>query len=372
MAYVLNEEQSMLKNSAQEFLKSNAPVNQLRNLRDSKDATGYDKGIWNQMIEMGWTALTIPEQYDGMNFGYLGLGQILEESGRTLTSSPLISSVLLGTSAIIEAGSESQKSTYLPQMGMGEITITLASDEGPRHNPGSINTSLQAQNGGFVLNGKKVFVPDAHTSDKIIVISKNSDGKHVLVLVDAKSMGVSITREHFMDYRNYGTVEFNNVSIHQEDILNGGSEDSVNRVLDIGRIGIAAELYGTALEAFERCVAYMKERKQFGVEIATFQGLQHRAAIMYCELELAQSAVLNALNAIDNGQEDLSLTASSAKAKVSKVAQLVSNEAVQIYGGIGMTDDEEIGFFLKRARVGMAMLGDYNYHLDRFATLQGY
>lgn len=372
MAYVLNEEQSMLKDSAKEFLKNNAPVSQLRSLRDNRDETGYNKQTWQQMVEMGWTALNIPEAYEGMGFGYLGLGQILEETGRTLTSSPLLSSVVMATAAIDTAGSDEQKKEYLSKLSMGEITATLAIDETSRHNPNAIKASLQSQNGGFVLNGKKVFVPDAHTSDIIVTVCKDSNGADTMVLVDSKSTGVNVTREHFMDYRNYGVIEFDDVKISSDQILSNANTSSIERTLDIARVCVAAELYGSSIEAFERSVAYLKERKQFGVELATFQGLQHRCAIMFCELELAQSAVLNALNAIDNGAEDIRLASSTAKAKVSKVAQLVSNEGVQLFGGIGMTDDEEIGFFLKRARVGMAMLGDHNFHLDRFASLNGY
>ena len=372
MAYVLNEEQSMLKDSAREFLKNNAPVSQLRSLRDSQEALGYDEGTWQQMVEMGWTALTIPEEYGGMGFGYFGLGQILEESGRTLTSSPLISSALMGTTAIIEAGTRTQKSDLLPKLIEGALKMTLAIDESNRHDPKSTSTSLQAQNGGFMLNGQKQFVPDGHTSDKIIVFCKDSNGKATLVIVDRNTDGLVIETDQMMDSRIYSTMRFNEVKITSNDILSGGGDKTIERILDISRIGIAADLYGTSVEAFERCIAYIKERKQFGVELATFQGLQHRAAIMYCELELCLSAVMNALNAIDNDKEDFALEASIAKAKMSKVAQLVTNEAIQFYGGIGMTDDEEIGFFLKRARVAMALLGDHNYHLDRFARLSGY
>ncbi|MEE9371628.1 MAG: acyl-CoA dehydrogenase family protein [Saprospiraceae bacterium] len=371
MIYLLNEEQSMLKDSAKEFLKS-APVAQLRNLRDTKDNIGYDQTTWQKMVEMGWAAMVIPEQYEGLNFGYFGLGQILEETGKTLTASPVISSAVMATSAIIFCGSDAQKSEYLPKLSMGEMTATLAIDETARHNPNVIKTHLKTQNGEFLLNGKKVFVPDVHTANLIIATCKDSNGKDTLIAVNSDNNGVSINREHFMDSRNYGTIEFKDVKITESHIFVGANTESIEKVLDISRIAIAAELYGTSVEAFNRTIAYMKERKQFGVELATFQGLQHRCAIMFCELEMAQTAVLSALNAIDQDVEDIRLFASIAKAKVSKVAQLVSNEGVQIFGGIGMTDDEEIGFFLKRARVAMAILGDYNYHLDRFAVLNGY
>lgn len=373
MPYILNEEQTMLKDSAKEFLKTNAPVSQLRKLRDTNDPSGYDKDTWQQMVEMGWAALTIPEQYEGMGFTYMGLGQILEESGRTLTSSPLIGTVLLGATAILKAGSESQKATFLPKIASCKITTAFAVDEALRHNPDQISTTLSAQNGAFVLNGKKIFVIDAHCADKLIVVCKTNDARLHLVILDADRDGVKVERDIMMDSRNYGSVHFDNVPVSSEEILGDGDQsDTIERILDIGRIGIAAELYGTAIEAFERSISYIKERKQFGVELATFQALQHRSAEMYCQLELCNSAILNALTAIDEGQDDLRLPASIAKAKMNKVAQLVTNEAIQFYGGVGMTDEEEIGFFLKRARVAIALLGDYNFHLNRFAELQGY
>jgi acyl-CoA dehydrogenase len=324
------------------------------------------------MVEMGWVALTIPEEYDGLGFGYLGFGQILDETGRTLTASPLLSTVGLGACALLEAGSEAQKASYLPRISCGEITITLAIEESNRHNPDLLSTALTAQNGGYELNGVKKFVIDAHTCDQIVVVCKGADGKQKLVVVDSARDGVRIEREIMMDSRNYGEIEFNKVKISAEEVLGNASEKSIERILDIGRICLSAELYGTAIEAFERSIAYLKERKQFGVELATFQGLQHRSADMYCQLEMCNSAVLDALSAIDDGEKDLRLKASIAKSKMSQVAQLVTNEAVQFYGGIGMTDEEEIGFFLKRARVATALLGDHNFHLNRFATLSGY
>jgi len=373
MSYLLNEEQNMLKNSAREFLKSNAPVGQLRKLRDSNDVRGYDTDTWQKMVEMGWTTLCIPEQYGGMGFGYMGLGIILEESGRTLTSSPLISTSLLGTTAILEAGTDSQKAEYLPKIAAGEITTAFAIDENIRHNPTEIATTIQSQNGNLVLNGEKTFVIDASSADKLIVVCISNDSEYCIVIVDTNRKGLKIKRDILMDSRNYGSIKFKNVSISTQEILgNADHGNTIERILDIGRIGISAELYGTAIEAFERCVNYLKERKQFGVELATFQALQHRSAEMYCQLEMCKSAILNALSVIDNGVSDLRMTASIAKAKMNQVAELVTNEAVQFYGGIGMTDEEEIGFFLKRARVDMASLGDYNYHLDRFARLNAY
>ncbi|MDF1865896.1 MAG: acyl-CoA dehydrogenase [Saprospiraceae bacterium] len=373
MALILNEEQQMLKTSAKEFLKERAPVEALRKLRDERSETGFDRQMWNEMAEMGWACLTISESYGGLDFGYVGLGQILEETGRTLTASPLISNVLLGTTAINLAASNTQKEALLPIIAEGKMLVTLALDESTRHNPIQINTTASKEGDSYVLNGKKVMVLDGHVTDKFVVAAKTENGVS-LFLVDAKSDGISIQRVIMMDSRNSATLQFENVKISASSLLGeeGQGAATIEKILDIARIGLSAEMVGSMTEAFERTVAYLKERKQFGVPIGSFQALQHRAAQMFCEIELCKSLVLKSLQAIDANEENLPILASMTKAKVSETLQLVSNEGVQMFGGIGMTDDEEIGFFLKRARVAQQTFGDANYHIDRFAKLSGY
>lgn len=373
MALILNEEQQMLKTSAKEFLKERAPVEALRKLRDERNETGFDRDMWNEMAEMGWACLTIPESYGGLDFGYVGLGQILEETGRTLTASPLISTVLLGTTTINLAGSDAQKEELLPAIAEGKMLVTLALEESNRHNPNHIEASAAKSGDDYVINGQKVMVLDGHVADKYIVAAKTENDVS-LFLMDAKSDGVSSERVIMMDSRNAAIVKFDNVKIPASSILGeeGNGAAIIEKVLDIARIGLSAEMLGSMLEAFERTVAYLKERKQFGVPIGSFQALQHRAAQMFCEIELCKSLVLKSLQAIDANANNLPILASMTKAKVSETLQLVSNEGIQMFGGIGMTDDEEIGFFLKRARVAMQTFGDANYHIDRYAKLSGY
>ena len=382
MSLVLSEDQQLLKDSAKAFVDQNAPVSVLRGLRDSKDAQGYDQNLWRQMLELGWAGMAIPEAYGGFEFGYGGLGVVLEESGRTLVSSPLIATVLLGASAINELGSDAQKSEFLPQVVSGELLLALAIDEKPHHRPCRIETSAGKSGEGYVLNGCKTFVLDGHIANKLVVVARTAgaiddEAGLSVFLVDAAAEGVSINRSWMVDSRNSSMLSLNNVKVGADALLGaeGDAYTSLTRVLDIGRIGVAAEMLGSMQQAFEITLDYLKQREQFGVLIGSFQGLQHRAAEMYSEIELCRSAVRAALAALDDADKtdaDIAEFASIAKAKLSEVATLVSNEAVQMHGGIGMTDEYDIGFYMKRARVAAAFLGDALFHRERYASLNGF
>ena len=382
MSLVLSEDQQLLKDSAKAFVDQNAPVSVLRGLRDSKDAQGYDQNLWRQMLELGWAGMAIPEAYGGFEFGYGGLGVVLEESGRTLVSSPLIATVLLGASAINELGSDAQKSEFLPQVVSGELLLALAIDEKPHHRPCRIETSAVKSGEGYVLNGCKTFVLDGHIANKLVVVARTSgaiddEAGLSVFLVDAAAEGVSINRSWMVDSRNSSMLSLNDVKVGADALLGaeGDAYTSLTRVLDIGRIGVAAEMLGSMQQAFEITLDYLKQREQFGVLIGSFQGLQHRAAEMYSEIELCKSAVRAALAALDDADKtdaDIAEFASIAKAKLSEVATLVSNEAVQMHGGIGMTDEYDIGFYMKRARVAAAFLGDALFHRERYASLNGF
>ena len=382
MSLVLSEDQQLLKDSAKAFVDQNAPVSVLRGLRDSKDAQGYDQNLWRQMFELGWAGMAIPEAYGGFEFGYGGLGVVLEESGRTLVSSPLIATVLLGASAINELGSDAQKSEFLPQVVSGELLLALAIDEKPHHRPCRIETSAVKSGEGYVLNGCKTFVLDGHIANKLVVVARTAgaiddEAGLSVFLVDAAAEGVSINRSWMVDSRNSAMLSLNDVKVGADALLGaeGGAYSSLTRVLDIGRIGVAAEMLGSMQQAFEITLDYLKQREQFGVLIGSFQGLQHRAAEMYSEIELCKSAVRAALAALDDADKtdaDIAEFASIAKAKLSEVATLVSNEAVQMHGGIGMTDEYDIGFYMKRARVAAAFLGDALFHRERYASLNGF
>ena len=378
MNLVINEEQQMLKTSAKEFLKNRAPIEALRKLRDSKDPNGYDPQLWKEMAEMGWASLNIPEAYGGMDFGFVGFGQVLEEMGRTLVATPMVSTCLVGTSIINLGGNTMQKENFLPRIAEGSILLSLASEETNAHRPLKVSTQYSKTDDGYSISGKKVFVLDGNVADYFVVTTTDTDNATAngitLFIVDAKSEGITVEKKIMMDSRNAAIVTFVNVKATEADLIGeeGKGKKTLEKALDIARIGLSAEMLGSMQEAFDRTISYLKERKQFGVVIGTFQALQHRAAQMYCEIQLCKSLVIKSLQAIDTDSPMLPYMASMTKSKVGETLQLITNEGIQLFGGIGMTDDEEIGFFMKRARVAQQTFGDYNYHLDRFARLSGF
>lgn len=376
MPLVLNEEQNMLKDAAKDFCSNSTPITQLRKLRDDKDENGFDKATWQQMVELGWAGITIPEEFGGLGFGFMGMGVVLEECGRTLTASPLYSTAVLGASAIIHGGSDEQKGDLLPQVAAGEMLLALAVEETPHHNPYRAETKAEKSGNGYIVTGDKKFVLDGHVADKLVVVARTSGNSGdrdgiTLILVDGSADGVSATRTIMADSRNAANISFNGaagVIIGEE----GKGADVLDKVLDTGRILLSAEMLGGIQECFERTIEYLKTREQFGVPIGSFQALKHRAAEMFCEIELSKSVVLEALSALDEDSEEVAELASLAKARLNDTYNLVSSEGVQMHGGIGMTDEYEIGFFMKRSRICEHTFGNSAFHRDRYGVLQGY
>jgi alkylation response protein AidB-like acyl-CoA dehydrogenase len=360
---VLSEEQSMLRDAAKSWVQEKSPVTAFRKMRDSGAELGYDVNAWNEMAEMGWAGVIIPEEYGGSNFGYLSLGLVLEELGRTLTASPLLASGLAAASALILGGSDAQKSAWLPKIAEGAAVGALAIDEGAHHAPDKIATTVS----GGKLTGKKTFVLEGMAADVLIVSAKGPDGAG-LFLVKADDKGVKRTRLNLADSRGAANIEFDGAAAEP---LSGGAE-LIEKVLDRARAGVAAEMLGSALQAFETTLDYLKVRVQFGQVIGSFQALQHRAAKMFTDLELSRSAVEAALAAIDADSPEVPELVSLAKAKMGDTFHLVSNEMVQMHGGIGMTDAHDAGFYLKRARAAEAAFGNQAFHRDRYARIQGY
>jgi alkylation response protein AidB-like acyl-CoA dehydrogenase len=379
MALTLDAETALIRDTAFDFFGKRSPVTALRKLRDDQDALGFSLPLWRQMAELGWAGILVPEAWGGSGFGMLGMGQVMEAAGRSLAATPLLATALIGASALTLAGSPAQQEAHLPALAEGARFLALALEEGAHHAPQRIATTATRDGGGFRLDGAKRFVLDAHIAHLLIVAARtagaNDDRAGVsLFLVPADAPGVTRTRTPLVDSRNAGTVRFDGVALGADALLGplDGGADVLEAVLDRARAGLAAEMLGSAAEAFQRTVQYLKDRKQFGVPIGSFQALKHRAAQMFCEVELARSAVIAALSALDGGGNDAAALVSLAKAKVGDAFFLVSNEGVQMHGGIGMTDEHEIGFFLKRARVAEATFGDRAFHRDRYARLMGY
>lgn len=376
MSLVLTDDQLMFRDAARRFASERAPVPQLRKLRDDADADGFSRAVWKEMADLGWAGVLVPEEHGGVGFGFVGAGLIATEIGRNLSATPLLSSAVLAVTALLRGGSRAQKETLLPQIAGGDLLIAFAGDESARHAPYNIATRTT---GRYKLSGRKVHVLDGHVADRLIVSARTSsdtasrDGI-TLFLIDAKANGVTITRSSTVDSRNGAVVELRDVVVTEADAIGPFDKGAMvlDAALDAGRAVLAAELLGVAEESFERTLSYLREREQFNVKIGSFQALQHRAAHLFCEIELARSVVLRTLQALDAQEPACATLVCLAKAKAGEVARLATNEAVQMHGGIGMTDEFDIGFFMKRARAAGETLGDAYYHTDRFAQLAGY
>ena len=373
MALVLNEEQLMLKDSARDFLQGRAPVSHLRELRDSANAEGFSRELWSEMTDMGWPAILVPEQHGGLEYGYTGIGIVLEESGRTLTPSPLLSTAMVGAAAIVKAGSDQQCEAILPGIAAGEHLLALACDESSRHSPHKVETEAVEGGATYRISGRKVSVVDGHIADIFIVSARTGNGVS-LFLVPADASGVTVEPYPVLDTHYAANVSFDQVEVSKQDLLGplDGGLDVLDYILDVARVGVSAELLGVAQEAFERTIEYLKERKQFGVPIGSFQALQHRAAHLFGEIEMCKSLVIKALHTLDEQADGDAELISLTKAKLGETAHLATTEAIQMHGGIGMTDEFDIGFFLKRCQILESLYGNNAYHLDRFARQRDY
>ncbi|MBW2392810.1 MAG: acyl-CoA dehydrogenase family protein [Deltaproteobacteria bacterium] len=379
MGLILSEDQLILRDMAKSFCDDKSPIDRMRRLRDTQDETGFSRELWKEMGELGWTGILFPEALGGADMGYGELGVVLAECGRVLAPEPFLSTVLLGGNAILLGGNEPLQKELLPDVCNGDRILCLAFQERGRFAPHAIETSATRDGDSFRIRGEKQFVLDGHMADQIVVVARTAgstgerDGLTLLV-VDAEANGVSIQRTEMIDGRNAARITFDDVAIDAARVLgeiDGGAE-ILDPVFDRATIGLCAEMVGCFEEAFERTLEYLKTREQFGVKIGTFQGLRHRAAQMFGELEFARSVVRDAQSSIDDGRNDVAACASGAKARCSDVANLIGGEAIQMHGGIGMTDEEEIGLFFKRLKAAEFTLGDAIYHRNRYDSLRGY
>ena len=379
MPLVLTEEQSMLRDSARGLISDKAPVSHLRHLRDSRDATGFSRDLWKTFAEMGFAGLLVPEEFGGSGLGCVEVGIVMEEIGRTLMPSPFLPTAVLAVSALSRGGSAAQKAEHLPKISAGSLLAALAVDEGTKHRP--LQTSLQAvrSGNGFRLNGAKSFVVDGHVADLLIVAARTagSAGERAgltLFLVDPRAKGIAIERTVMVDSHNAARIDFDNTEVNADGVL--GEVDQgfslLEAVLNTGRGAVASEMVGLSDEVFRRTVAYLKERKQFGRPIGEFQALQHRAAQLYIEIEITRAAVLKGLQALDGDAVNAAAAVAVAKARAGATATRAVQEGVQMHGGMGMTDQFDIGFFMKRARVCEELFGDANYHADQLARMRSY
>lgn len=371
---ILTEEQVMLKEMARDWADEQSPVSEFRRLRESTVGLqrGFSADLYQQMADMGWAGILVPENHGGSAFGYVGLGLVLEQAARTLTASPLMLSAGVGASALLLGGNGEQQAQWLPGIASGEVIVALAVDEGPRHNPERIGCEASACEGGWQLSGRKTFVMEGGIADVLLVAARCGDEVEIFLL-PVGSNGVVRHDRHTVDARNCAEIELQQVfvpaSAHLSEMR---GKPLLQRLLDRARAGTAAEMLGMASQMFSVTLDYLKTREQFDEIIARFQALQHRMAHLYGELELMRSTVEAALAAVDADADDAPLLVSLAKATASDTLNLMSREMVQLHGGIGMTDEFDAGFYLKRARVLENAWGNASFHRERFARLCSY
>ena len=354
---VLNEEQEMLRDMAREWAVNESPVTEFRKVRASGNPEGFNRDAYATMAEMGWAGVIVPEEHGGSDFGFLSAGLVIEELGKTMTASPLVMTTA-AASAIVLGGSDEQKAKWLPKLASGEAIATLAVDEGAKHDPAGIEASVSDGK----LTGAKPFVHEAHGADLFVVAAK--DG---LYLVE-KGDGVTLTTRKLTDQRSHADIAFDGAAA---DKLEGGGDSLLDDVLDRARVLLAAEMLGMAQAVFDDTLDYLKQRVQFNQVLATFQALQHRMADLFGDLAQMRSAVEAGLQAVDAGF-GVARAATIAKAEANRVLHKVTNEGIQLHGGIGMTDEYAVGFYLKRARVLENTFGSTSWCKDRFAAIAGY
>jgi alkylation response protein AidB-like acyl-CoA dehydrogenase len=367
---VLTEEENMLADMARGFLDGAAPVSAFRKMRDAGQT--HDAKLWKEMADMGWAGVLVPEDAGGSDMGFAAANVIAREMGKTLAVSPFLSTAVMAATALRQV-SDARAKDALARIASSDVTYALAVDEGIKHDPDATAMEAKADGNGFRLSGKKTFVVDGAMADRLLVLARTAEGL-TLFDIPADRDGITRHKSNMIDARDAAKIDFDNVEATGEDVL--GQVDSAMSVLRpalrAGQAALAAEMAGLAVGAFDMTVGYLKERKQFGTEIGRFQALQHRAAHLWCETEITASAILNAGRMLDSDPENAELAVSLAKAKATSTATLAVQEGVQMHGGIGMTDAYDMGFYMKRARVGAEWLGDYSYHAERVAALRGF
>jgi acyl-CoA dehydrogenase len=377
MQLVLTEDQELLAKTAADFVAEKSPVARFRALRDAGDATGFSRAFWKEMAELGWVGIPFEEIHGGAEMGLSELVVVMEALGRTLAPEPFLSTVLLGGQALAAGGSDAQKAEWIPRIVAGEAIVTLAFQEaGSRHDPHHVETKAAAAGGGFRLSGEKLQVLDGHVADWLLVSARSegaaSDAHGIgLFGVRPDAEGVEVVRQHCIDERNAAIVRLDGAVAEPLGEPARGAA-ALDYALARATVGLCAEMLGGMQEAFDRTLAYMKVREQFGVPIGSFQALKHRAAREFIAIELCRSTVLAAARAVDAGDDEADKLVHLAKAECSEAALLVGNESIQMHGGIGMTDEHDIGFYLKRARAAEMTFGDAAWHRARWAELSGY
>ncbi len=376
MPLYLTEDQTMLRDTAAPFIADAAPVKHLRTLRDSKDETGFSRDLWKQFAEMGFTGIMVPEANGGLGLGHVEAGIVLEEIGRNLTPSPFLTTAVAAVEALKASGRLSDE--WLPKIASGAAIVALAIDEGAKHRPEATALKAERSGNGFRLSGTKAFVLNGHVADMMIVAARTAgaagetDGLTLFAV--PKDAGQTNDPRRLLDASLASHVAFDGVEVDADAVIGDvdGGWAVLSKLLDAGRVGAAAEMIGVGSAAMDMTVDYLKQRKQFGKLIGEFQALQHRAAHLYGEMEVARATVLKAQQLLDAGDPRAEIAVAVAKAKTGKAVRLSVQEGVQMHGGIGMTDEYDIGLYMKRDRALEEFFGDARFHAERVARMSGY
>ncbi len=363
MALTLTDDENMLVESARGLFARAAPVAALRALRDGGSTLHYDLNSHSVFAENGFVAPHVAEVDGGLGMGAAAAGLIAEQAGRTLATVPLLS-VAIAATLVAQAGSQTQKARLLPMFIDGSLVAATALEESIRHDPARLETQAEQSGADWTLTGEKRAVIDG-VGAGLYLISALAGGVPALFIVTPDARGLDVQALDPIDSRNLARLRL--AGTPAERLGDGDTSAALAAALDLGRALLAAELLGIADAAFEQTVAYLKERVQFGKRIGSFQALQHRAARLYARLDIARGVVLKALRAIDEGSDEASQYASLSKSYMTRLARDVLVEAVQMHGGIGVTDDIDIGLFFKRARAAGELLGDDHFHTERLA-----
>ena len=374
---LLTDDQKMLQDTAASFLADEGAIaKQLRHWRETGCTDGFGTDLWKRFGELGLTGICIPEAHGGMGMGATEAALVLEEIGRNLTPSPFLTTAVVGAKAI-ESTAHGER--WYPGILSGETVLALAVDEGLAHAPEQTALEAKRQGNGFVLNGYKQFVVHGNSADMVLTLARTGGAPGeteglTLFAVPKGTSGLEVESATLVDSSKVARLTLDEVALDADAVVGevDGGWGPLRRALNAGRAGSAAELVGVAAGASAMTFDYLKQRKQFGRLIGEFQALQHRAAHLYGEIEIARAAAFKAAQLIDSGDDRAELYASVAKAKAADVASLAVREGVQMHGGIGMTDEHDIGLFMKRTAVLGELFGDVHYHRRRVAELSGY
>ena len=374
---LLTDDQKMLADTARTFLGEEGTIKkQLRHWRDIGCKDGFGHRLWKQFGELGLTGICIPEASGGLGLGATEAALVLEEVGRNLTPSPFLTTAVAAVRAM-EGSAAAER--WFPGILTGDTVAALAVDENRHHRPEAAALAATRLGNGFMLSGTKQMVVHGASADVILVVARTagSAGEReglTLFAVERDTTGLTVENVTLADSSKAARLSFDNVALDADAVV--GEIDAgwapLSRALAAGRAGAAAELVGLASGASDMTVDYLKQRKQFGKFIGEFQALQHRAAHLHGEIAIARAAAYKAAELLDAGSNRAELMVHVAKAKAAKSAQLAVQEGVQMHGGIGMTDEHDIGLYMKREAVLGGLFGDWRYHAGKVAELSGY